>query len=335
MHYIQGEDMKLKHTVLPAAAALAVLGIGPEAAIRVMLGRNAAGQRIREKAMAKLEKRKSDPQDHMYRTGQYTALKNEENRQFLNEHPEERITVLSFDGLKLAGFIRRNRDTHRWLIAFHGYRADHTEIGRLLFSKEFDQLGFNVLAPDHRACGESEGNIIGMGWIERYDVLTWVNAVIEQDPDAEIVLFGESMGASSVLAAAGLHLPANVKAVIADSGFSSVSSIASHVVEKKYRLPSKTVIALCDDAAERYAGFTLSEADIAKELEHAEIPVLLLHGKQDSIVPFENFEILSSVQPKSQITAVSFEHADHVCSSLDEPERYWQTVRDFLKSIPM
>jgi alpha-beta hydrolase superfamily lysophospholipase len=307
------------------------LSLTPEMIMRVMLGRNQHGQRIREKGMAKLEKRRKDPKDIMYPTALYTASKQEENERFKAEHPEEKISVISYDGLRLAGFVRRQEDSHRWLIAFHGYRADHTEITRLQFAREFFRMGYNILAPDQRVCGESEGSLIGMGWLERYDVMTWVQYIIGKDRNAEIVLFGDSMGASTVLAACGLHQPPQVKAVIADSGYASVEAMAAKTARNMLHMPAKPAIALCDPASRRLAGFRLSEADIAGELARAKVPVLLFHGKEDSIVPYENFEVLSSVRTQSILEAVSFEKCDHVCGSLVEPERYWQTVSSFLE----
>ncbi|MDO5110383.1 MAG: alpha/beta fold hydrolase [Erysipelotrichaceae bacterium] len=322
--------MILKRKLLPLAALGMAAGLVPDAMVRIMLGKNETGQQVRDKTMAGLDKRKKNPDDIMYRAGVYLASKQEENERFEKECPEEKVTVLSFDGLRLAGFMRKNKEGHRWLLAFHGYRATHSEITRLQFAREFYNMGFHVLAPDHRMCGESEGERIGMGWLERFDVLTWIQYVIAEDPKAQIVLFGESMGAAAVLAACGLFLPPHVKAVIADSSFSSVSAISGEVAARRYHLPSGPAVALCDSAARRYAGFKLSEADIAAELAKAKIPVLLMHGKEDSIVPFENFRVLSEVNTNSELKAVSFEGADHVCSSLVEPQLYWQTVRDFL-----
>ena len=323
--------MSLKFLTVPLTAGIMALSLTPEMIMRIMLGRNESGQRIRERGMAKLEKRKKDPEDIMYPAAVCSASKQAENEAFKAEHPEEKISVISYDGLRLAGFVRRRKDSRRWLIAFHGYRADHTEITRLHFAREFFNMGYNVLAPDQRACGESEGNLIGMGWLERYDVMTWVTYITEKDPEAEIVLFGDSMGASTVLAAAGLYQPPQVKAIIADSGYASVEAMAAKTAVNMLHLPAKPAIALCDTASKRLAGFRLTEADISKELERTKVPVLIFHGKEDSIVPYSNFEVLSKVQTHSILEAVSFEKCDHVCGSLTEPERYWQTVRIFLE----
>ncbi len=95
------------------------------------------------------------------------------------------------------------------------------------YARLFHDHGFNVLMPDARAIGESDGHRIGFGWTDRKDYLGWVNKVIgELGADVKIVLMGFSMGAATVLAAAGEHLPQNVKAVVADSGFASIYQMA-------------------------------------------------------------------------------------------------------------
>ena len=62
------------------------------------------------------------------------------------------------------------------------------------YGKKFYDMGYNVLIPDLRGHGMSEGDYIGMGWDERLDIIDLINYIIDVDKDSEIVLFGVSMG---------------------------------------------------------------------------------------------------------------------------------------------
>lgn len=66
-------------------------------------------------------------------------------------------------------------------------------------ARAFHEQGYHVLTPDARAHGESEGSLISLGWNERKDLLRWIDAVLEMDSQAEIVLYGISMGADTIL----------------------------------------------------------------------------------------------------------------------------------------
>ena len=138
---------------------------------------------------------------------------------FEEAHPAKDITILSNDNLNLYGAYYKNEaaaSDHLWAIVIHGYRCDHNSMTE--FSQRYYENGYQVVAPDLRACGKSEGNYVGMGWLDRLDIISWINWIIEQDPDAQIVLHGVSMGAATVMMTSGETLPENVKVFVEDCG---------------------------------------------------------------------------------------------------------------------
>lgn len=145
---------------------------------------------------------------------------------FTMEHPGRDVTLTADDGLTLHGVYYANAetaDTHRWALVLHGYRGDYT--GALQLAAPYYEAGYQVIAPDLRACGESEGDYVGMGWLDRKDVLQWIDYIIEQDPEAKIVVHGISMGAATTMMTAGESTPDNVKAFVEDCGYTSVWDI--------------------------------------------------------------------------------------------------------------
>ena len=83
---------------------------------------------------------------------------------FTKGHPGQDVTLTADDGLTLHGVYYANAetaDTHRWALVLHGYRGDYT--GALQLAAPYYEAGYQVIAPDLRACGESEGDYVGMG----------------------------------------------------------------------------------------------------------------------------------------------------------------------------
>ena len=76
-----------------------------------------------------------------------------------------------------------------------------------------------MLTPDLRACGDSEGDFVGMVWLDRKDVLNWIDWITERDPDAQIVLYEISMGAATTMMTAGENTPDQVTVFIEDCGY--------------------------------------------------------------------------------------------------------------------
>ena len=131
---------------------------------------------------------------------------------FAATHPGKNVTLTAADGLTLHG-VRyanaENADTHRWAIVLHGYRGDHT--GVLNLAMPYYEAGYQVIAPDLRACGDSDGDYVGMGWLDREDILRWIDFILADDPQAKIVIHGISMGAATTMMtrASGTSFPAS------------------------------------------------------------------------------------------------------------------------------
>ena len=125
--------------------------------------------------------------------------------------------------------------SHRWAIVLHDYACTKEDMRTV--ARAFHEQGYHVLTPDARAHGESEGSLISLGWNERKDLLRWIDAVLEMDSQAEIVLYGISMGADTILFCPQEKLPAAVRCIIEDGGYTSVYDILSWQMTHYYKMP--------------------------------------------------------------------------------------------------
>ena len=152
---------------------------------------------------------------------------------------KEKIT--SYDGYELiaACFRQPEPEGKPWAVLLHGYTGWKEEMYH--HAAEYYGRGFNVLCPDLRCQGESEGDFIGMGWTDREDVILWINNILAAYPDAEIVVQGESMGASCALMLNGLNLPENIVCLISDCAYSdSVTMFRKQLRDWFSRFPDWT-----------------------------------------------------------------------------------------------
>ena len=156
--------------------------------------------------------------------------------QWIETINSEKVEVTAKDGIILKGteYIK-NDQSNDWAIILHGYRSSPDSI--ISIGRHFSEEGYNVLIPYMRATGESKGKYIGMGWLDKDDLQCWINKIIEQNNNANIVLHGSSMGAATVLMASGDDLPSNVKAIIEDSGYTSVWDIFASEAKVRFGLP--------------------------------------------------------------------------------------------------
>lgn len=257
----------------------------------------------------------------------------EEMREMIRQmaaEPCEQVCIVSRDGLKLRGrlYLRGGKDAPVDL-CFHGWRAtglrDFSGGGLFLLGE-----GHNVLLVDQRAQGDSEGNTMTFGVMERWDCLDWLD-YIRTRPELEgpVTLYGVSMGAATVLLASALPLPANVRCIIADSPYSSPEAILEKV-SRDLGLPGRPALALLRGGAALFGGFRFAGISCAEAVRHARIPILLIHGEEDRFVPPEMSREIAAANPE-RVTLLTFPGAGHGLSYLEDRERYRREVRAFCR----
>ncbi|WP_308619965.1 alpha/beta hydrolase [uncultured Eubacterium sp.] len=247
-----------------------------------------------------------------------------EMKKWYSENGED-VYIMS-DSLRLHGKLFKNFGT-KYALVCHGYTSKAKHMAG--FVNKFYSLGYNVLAVDARAHGDSEGTKIGMGWVERFDVIEWIKYIISLEPDAQIILHGVSMGASTVLMASGEELPKNVKAIIADCGYTSEWDEFKQEADVLH-IPWFPVLNASSAISKVRDGYDFKQASAVEQVKKSHIPTLFIHGSKDELVPYGMLnELYSAANCEKEILTI--QGAGHALSSSVAPELYWNTVETFLK----
>lgn len=250
-------------------------------------------------------------------------------KEWLAEQPQEDAWVTSEDGLKLFGKFFPCGDSRKTVICFHGYTSEGLNDYSTL-AKFYLANGFNLMIVDQRAHGRSEGAYIGFGCLDRRDARIWIDYVLTRvGEDSEILLHGDSMGASTVLMTTGLSLPGQVKAAVSDCAFTSAWEVFSAVLKNMYHLPPFPIMQIANRMVKKKAGYELDECNAKREVEKAGIPILFIHGEKDSFVPCSMVhELYERCQSEKKLVIV--EGAGHVESCYKNPEDYEEAIRSFI-----
>jgi len=234
-------------------------------------------------------------------------------------------TMVSHDGLTLYA-AAYTQPSSSWIIAVHGYTGNGAELTET--AKQFYELGFNVLLPDCRGHGKSEGDYIGMGWHDRMDIINWARQIAQWDPDCRIALYGLSMGASAVMMASGEDLPDNIKCVIEDCGYTSVEDEFSYHLKNSFKIPSFPILNTVDWICKTHAGFRFKEASALEQIKKCKLPVLFIHGEKDYFVPTEMvYRLYDAAECEKELFVVP--EAGHGVSGRVSRALYWEKIGAF------
>lgn len=243
-----------------------------------------------------------------------------------------RREVCTDDGYRLVGveFLPADTSSHKYVLVLHGYTGWKEEM--FPYAKHYVDMGYHAIVPDMRCSGESEGDYIGMGYTDCYDCLKWLDIINASDPEAEIVIHGQSMGASTALMMSGLDsLPANVTAIVSDAAYTDAYSMFGDKITDWFSLPPFPLVDGACLMLRLRGGYNLKDAAPIEAVKKSSTPILFIHGDKDAMIPvsmcYDLYEAAASEKEISIITG-----AGHAQAIDKNPDEFWLTIDKFISS---
>ncbi len=240
------------------------------------------------------------------------------------------MEITSHDGLKLRGRYFHFRDGAPTELLFHGYKGNAERDLSGGVARCF-ALERNALIIDQRAHGTSEGSVITFGIKESKDCLRWIDHAISYfGKDTILIITGISMGAATVMMAAGEKLPANVKCVLADCGYTSAREIIRKVISDMH-LPAALLYPFVRLGAILFGHFDPDSNSPLAAMKKCSIPVIFIHGEPDAFVPCEMSRRLYESCSSQSKRLVTVEGAGHGLAFPVDKKGYLTALKEFEK----
>ena len=253
------------------------------------------------------------------------------SRDWLLDQPLESVSIYANDGIKLKGhYLACNDPGKRVVLCLHGYTSNG--LGNFCaMAKYYLKNNFDLLIVDLRAHGESEGDYVGFGILDRFDCMNWIEYITDRFGDGtDILLYGVSMGATTALMTLGFrNLPISVKGAVADCAFTSPYDVFAHILKRDYHLKPFPVMNISEELTYKKAGYRFKDYSTLTALKETDRPVLLIHGSDDKFVPVwmtdRNYEACNS-----PVTKLFVDGAGHGASYYENTELYENALTDFI-----
>lgn len=219
-----------------------------------------------------------------------------------------------------------DRGSTRTAVVVHGWRD--CAIKFLWLARIYEQeLGYNVVLPELHACGQSQGDAIRMGWLDRLDVLRWMQ-LFQSDT---MVVHGVSMGAATTMMLAGEPAPEGIRDLrfVEDCGYTSVWDEFTTQLKEQFGLPAFPLMYSTSLLCRLRYGWGFDEASALEQVRKCSRPMLFIHGDADTFVPTSMVYPLYDAKPEPKSLWIA-SGADHAASYRQYKEEYIQRVRDFV-----
>lgn len=309
----------MKKMLRNVGAVLSVGGVGVYTVYKMVFGRTKKNAGLEAEM---LKGKQYEPYEETIKRGMEKAGK----------LPFQRIFIEARDGITLAGKYYHVKDGAPLILFFHGYRGSALRDGNgiLLYAQK---AGYNALLVDQRCHGKSGGKAITFGIKERHDCMDWIRYANRRFGEkTKIVLAGISMGASTVLMAADLGLPANVKGIMADCPYSAPKDILKTVM-KQMKFPVNVTYTAVRLGAKLFGGFDIEEHSPIESMRNCRIPVLFIHGEEDYFVPEKMSQECYEACTSQDKRRVLVKGAPHGMSFCVDGKLYETEMEEFLKRI--
>ncbi len=231
------------------------------------------------------------------------------------------------DGIALvAWFFPPAAENGATLIYVHGFSGNRSSL--LPQAAAMQQKGYGGLLLDLRNHGESGAGLTTWGYSEANDILAAYNYLLtrpEVDP-ARIGLVGKSMGGAAVVRAAA-QLP-NLAVLVLESTYSNFEENLPNIVSSIAHAPRILATPILS-RMEAESGLPLTEISSVETVTTLNLPVLVIHGERDQLVPLEQgVGIFTAVNsPKSLYTVPN---AGHLNIFTVDPDTFTEQMSSFL-----
>lgn len=251
-----------------------------------------------------------------------------ETAEWIGTAKRDKIYADTPDGYRLVAEEFPERTSEIWVLLLHGYTGWKEEMYQ--FAYWYQEQGYAVLVPDLRCQGESEGDFIGMGWTDHYDCQLWIRHILEESPDAKIILHGQSMGAATALIMAGSpEISEHVKAVVSDSAYTTAYEMFGDKITEWFHLPAALFVDSACVMLRLRGGYDLRDASPLKAVKNSRVPTLFIHGDEDRMIDVNmSYALFEAAACEKEIFIV--EGAGHAQAQDKDPEDYYGRIEGFL-----
>jgi len=220
-----------------------------------------------------------------------------------------------------------HRGGNKTALVIHGWRDSAVKFFYLakMYEHEF---GYNVVMPDLHGHGLSEGCAAQMGWLDRYDVMQWMQT-FKTDT---MVVHGVSMGAATTMSLSGEEMPAEIKNIrfVEDCGYTSVWDEFSGQLKEQFGLSEFPLMYSTSLLCRLFNGWSFGEASPLSQVRKCRYPMFFIHGDSDTFVPTEMVYRLYDAKASDKELWIC-EGAEHALSFFTHKEEYINRVRQFIE----
>lgn len=215
-------------------------------------------------------------------------------------------TAVEFAGSDYAAELHANvymhvdengkEDSDKWALVIHPFMLKGETMASTV-GPFYYEVGYNIIAPDLRGFGDSEGSV-ALGFLESLDIYDWLNKLNAEYDVSQVVIHGVSLGGATTNFTSGIDEMINNGPTKINTKLKSLEELNVFALIEDCGYADMTEFADKDSLVGMDIGLTEENFDYyskaTNSLKYCEIPILIIHGTSDSTVDPENADVVKN-----------------------------------------
>lgn len=201
----------------------------------------------------------------------------------------KKFKIKNHKKLYLQGYLFEEENAKRTIVCLHRLEQSSQTLKETIpYLKKLFPCS-NVLLYDAHAHGLSDGYIRGFGYQDVLDLMYFNTYVLQKyGEDHHLVMYGQGVGANTILNASGLGQLKNVDMIISEGAYDNVYHYLSARCQKSLNISHKINAPIIRQFIKKEINKDIKKMNTVTLVKKNQIPTIFVHSKEDGDVPFKH-----------------------------------------------
>ena len=243
-----------------------------------------------------------------------------------------KFKIKNHKNMYLQGYLFEAENAKQTVICLHGLKKSSYSLKETIpFLKELFP-NTNILLYDANAHGLSDGYIRGFGYRDVLDLMYFNTYVLQKyGQDHRIIMYGQGMGANTILNTSGLGKLKNVDLIISEGAFDTVSHYLGALCQKEIKISDKICSSIIRQLIRKEIKTDIKKMNTVELVKKNNIPTVYIHSKNDQDVPFQMVFTLYNHDASNKFLFPIKQ--DHLFEFKDSQDSYILSLKEFINDI--
>lgn len=215
-------------------------------------------------------------------------LSKEDQGDWYEQLHAKKVKIQNHKNLYLQAYLIEKPSAKRTVVCLHAMMASAQSLIETVRYLESIFENDNILMADAHAHGLSDGYIRGFGYRDIFDLMYFNTYLLQKyGDDHRIVMYGQGMGANTILNASGMGKLKNVDCIISEGAYDDVYHYLTFKCQKEMKVPKYLAGRVIRKVIKDELKMDIKKMNTVELVKKNQIPTVYVHSKNDKDVPFQ------------------------------------------------